>query len=161
MGKLPILGAVMAVIAACEASSDPLENTGDASPDGAGGSGTATCEFDDWRSSMAGAVHHDPVAPTPGSWCPRDGIEICTDRALGTIPNDEAFVSDAGRPLDPPGVVSRCVGSAWQTVAGSTCEAENHNCNVFNYRDYEGQCCEHARNCERAFCDGERWWKRR
>lgn len=151
-----MLAVALALTSACKDEDDLLENAGDASPGGAGGA-SGVCEYDDWRIAMAGAVHHDPQVPASGSWCPRDGIEICTDPGW----NPEAAAVPDGGVVRPPGVISRCVGGAWQTVADTTCESTPHNCNVFNYREYDGKCCTYLRNCERAFCDGERWWTRR
>lgn len=157
MGKLLILAGTLALVAACKAEDVLDQNVGDAAPGGSGGSGGA-CQYDDWSIAMAGAVYELPEVPAAGSWCPRDGIEICTDR--GPDAAQPALASDAG-PSEPNGVVSRCSSNAWQTVAGATCENTNENCNVFNYREYDGQCCSHLRNCRRGFCDGERWWTRR
>jgi hypothetical protein len=158
MRKLLIPTAALVVAAACAVDDESNENVRDTS--GAGGSGGVACEFDDWRTSMAGAVFYSPVSPDSGSWCPRDQLEVCTRRAPSALTNNTSAF-DAGPSGDSEGTISRCVGNAWQTVAGSTCEAENENCNVFNHREYDGQCCSHLRNCERAFCDGERWWTRR
>src|SRR5690606_4197872 len=122
----------LALALACREDDDLLENTGGTAPGGSGGSGGATCEYDDWRIAMAGAVHEDAEVPRPGSWCPRDGVEICTDP--GWAAGEPRVPASDGGPSFPPGVVSRCVGQAWQTIAGASCEAENENCNVFDDR---------------------------
>ncbi|HTV17351.1 MAG TPA: hypothetical protein VMG12_01730 [Polyangiaceae bacterium] len=157
MAKFLIVGLGLGLIVACKGDDVLDENVGGGSS-GSGGSGGAACQYDDWRIAMAGAVFELPVAPAGGSWCPRDGIEVCTEGYASST------ASDAGA-SEPGGVLSRCSGNVWQTVADATCQntrnAADENCNVFNYREYDGQCCSLLRNCEEAFCDGERWWTRR
>jgi hypothetical protein len=140
------------------------QGTAQAGNGGAGGSTASDC-VDRW--STGGAVHIAPVAPPAGSWCPHEGFELCTDPASGLYPDpDPVDTADAGRD-DPPVVLSRCVDQHWQTVAGASCEPTTPSqppwleCNVFSYQFSDGACCVDVRNCERAFCDGARWWTRR
>jgi hypothetical protein len=158
MKTLGFLGVVLA-LAACaddEASDRGVVAAGTGG-DGRGGGGG--CQYD--LKGRGGAIHIDPVVPEPGSWCPEEGLELCTDRKEGSFPLDPEAVNDAGRPIDPAGVLTRCINSAWQLVADAECESPYYECNVFDYREYDAQCCIEVRNCERAFCDGTRWWTRR
>jgi hypothetical protein len=71
-------------------------------------------------------------------------------------------VSDDAGAVAPEKVLSRCVAHAWQTLAGSTCEPQSRvECTLSPVRDVDGECCVELRNCQHAFCDGQRWWTRR
>jgi len=160
-----LVGGVLVLVACADAAGEGGLVNGGTGGDGRGGG--AGCAYD--LKGRGGAIHIDPVTPEAGSWCSEDGLELCTDRRPGTFPFplDGQDRSDAGRPIDPTGVLTRCIGNAWQTIADSECERPIYECNVFTYneyqtsREFDGQCCIEVRNCERAFCDGTRWWTRR
>jgi hypothetical protein len=126
---------------------------------GAGGKTNGDC-VDRWGSG--GAVHFDPIVPPVGSWCPQEGFELCTSQGTSALAS-----TAVARPFDVAVVLSRCVAQHWQTIPGAICgpttphASSAQECNVFTHLDPDGVCCVDVRNCERAFCDGERWWTRR
>jgi hypothetical protein len=148
-------GAVIALAAACN-----TDETSDAPDDGVGGSGSGGtgsggCTIDNHGS--AGAVAISTVVPPAGSWCPSDGLEVCTDMVPGTFP---WIVSDGGVSDSPP-ISSRCVGNAWENTEVDACAPESHpGCNI-PARFTDGACCTAVRYCFDSFCDGERWWTTR
>jgi hypothetical protein len=147
-------GVVMALAAACN-----TDDTSDAPDDGVGGSGSGGtggdgCTIDNHGS--AGAVAISTVVPPAGSWCPSDGLEICT----GRDPGFPGVVLPDGGLGDSP-IRSRCVANAWENSDVGECEPVTHpGCNI-PARFTDGACCTAVRNCFEAFCDGERWWTRR
>lgn len=137
------------------------DDTSDAPETGVGGSGGAGaggaggCTIDNHGS--AGAVAIDAAVPPEGSWCPTEGLEVCTDGVAGRFP---VVVSDGGI-IDPPPTRSRCVDNAWQNIEVDACEPSVHpGCNI-PARFTDGACCTAMRYCSESFCDGERWWTKR
>src|SRR5690242_11428328 len=89
-------GILIALAAACN-----TDEAIDAPEDGVGGSGGAGgsggCTIDNFGS--AGAVAISTVVPPAGSWCPNDGLEVCTDGDRGTFPG---VLPDGGLNDPPP-----------------------------------------------------------
>jgi hypothetical protein len=148
--------AALAWVAACNTDdSSDVPDVGVGGSAGAGGSGSGGCTLDTLGS--AGAVSISTIVPPEGSWCPSDGVEICTDGVLGTFP---LVLSDGGV-IDPPPTRSRCVDNAWENTEVDACERASHpGCNI-PARFTDGACCTAVRYCFEAFCDGERWWTTR
>jgi len=138
----------LALAAACNTEDAPDENVGGG---GTGGTGGAGCTIDNQGS--AGAIGTSTAVPASGSWCPTDGLEVCSGPNPGfttlTLP-------DGG--MTTASIQSRCVANAWQNEEVEECEPSNHpGCNI-PARFTDGACCTAVRYCYDAVCDGERWW---